>query len=87
MYRRNVKFSRGKSFQMCGSHSCGFFDTRYPMTVASAERNFSKHILTKTYHTVTIDDERVSLLAILSVENDIAENLDWTTLVNEFTEI
>jgi len=32
-------------------------------------------------------DERLSSLAILSIENDIAENLDWTTLVNEFAEI
>jgi len=32
-------------------------------------------------------DERLSSLAILSIENDIAENLDWITLVNEFAEI
>jgi hypothetical protein len=32
-------------------------------------------------------DERLSSLAILSIENDIAKNLDWTTLVNKFAEI
>jgi hypothetical protein len=32
-------------------------------------------------------DERLSSLAILSIENYIVENLDWTTLVNEFAKI
>lgn len=58
-----------------------------PVTVASGERSFSKLKLIKTYVRSTMSDERLSSLAILSIENDIAENLDWTTLVNEFAEI
>ncbi|KAF0742359.1 zinc finger MYM-type protein 1-like, partial [Aphis craccivora] len=47
-----------------------------PVTVASGERSFSKLKLIKTYVRSTMGDERLSSLAILSIENDIAENLD-----------
>jgi len=53
-----------------------------PVTVTSEERSFSKLKLIKTYVRATMGDERLSSLAILSIENDIAENLDWTTSVN-----
>jgi len=58
-----------------------------PVTVASGKRSFSKLKLIKTYVRATIVDERLSSLAILSIENNIAVNLDWATLVNEFAEI
>jgi len=32
-------------------------------------------------------DERLSSFAVLPNENVIAQNFDWTTLVNEFAEI
>jgi hypothetical protein len=54
-----------------------------PVTVASGERSFSKLKLIETYVRATMGDERLLSLAILSIENDIAENLYWTTLVNE----
>jgi len=47
-----------------------------PVTVASRKRSFSKLKLIKTYVRVTIGDERLSSLAILTIENDIAVNLD-----------
>jgi len=53
-----------------------------PVTVASKEHSFLKLKLIKTYVRATMVDERLSSLAILSIENYIAENLDWTTLVN-----
>lgn len=47
-----------------------------PVTVASGERSFSKLKLIKTYVRSNMGDERLSSLAILSIENYIAENLD-----------
>lgn len=32
-------------------------------------------------------DDCLSSLAILSIENNTAENIDWTTLIAEFAEI
>jgi len=58
-----------------------------PVTLASAERSFSKLKLIKIYVRSTMDGKRLSSLAILSIENDIVENLDWTTLINKFAEI
>lgn len=43
--------------------------------------------LIKTYQWSTMDEERLSSLAILSVENYIAESFQWTTFVNEIAKI
>ena len=49
-----------------------------PVTVASAERIFSNLRLIKTYLRSTVADERLSSLAILSIENDVAHELDFS---------
>lgn len=55
-----------------------------PVTAASGEHSFPVLKLIKTYLRLTMDDEKLSSLAILIIENDIAKNLEWTTLINEF---
>ncbi|XP_065650572.1 uncharacterized protein LOC136078711 [Hydra vulgaris] len=46
-----------------------------PVTVASAERSFSKS---------TMVDERLSSLAMLSIENEVARTLSYEGIINEF---
>lgn len=58
-----------------------------PVTVASGNRSFSKLKIIKTYLGSTMGNERLLSLAILSLKNDIAGNIDWTTLINEFAEM
>jgi hypothetical protein len=51
-----------------------------PVTVASAERSFSKLKLIKNYLRSGISQERFSSLAILSIENQIAKSLDYSDI-------
>ncbi|CAN7997253.1 unnamed protein product [Ixodes pacificus] len=53
-------------------------------SMATAERSFSKLKLIKTYLRSTMADDRLSLLAILSIENRIASNLDMPQAVAQF---
>ncbi|VAH99507.1 unnamed protein product [Triticum turgidum subsp. durum] len=46
-----------------------------PVTVASAERSFSKLKLLKSYLRSTMTQERLSELALIAIENDILENV------------
>nr|XP_047137596.1 uncharacterized protein LOC124814089 [Hydra vulgaris] len=55
-----------------------------PVTVASAERSFSKLKLIKTFHRSTMVDERLSSLAMLSIENEVARKLSYEGLINKF---
>lgn len=55
-----------------------------PITVASAERSFSKLKLIKSYLRTSMTRERLTSLAILSIEEDIASNLDYNEIINEF---
>jgi hAT family C-terminal dimerisation region len=55
-----------------------------PVTVASAERSFSKLKLIKTYLRSTIFEERLNGLALISSENEIAEELDYNELIHTF---
>ncbi len=55
-----------------------------PVTVASAERSFSKLKLIKTYLRSTMAQERLSGLAILSIEHKRALSLDLKRVVSEF---
>ena len=57
-----------------------------PVTVASAERSFSKLKLIKTYLRSTMGQERLSELAILSIENCRARALDLNGLIDDFAE-
>ena len=55
-----------------------------PVTVASAERSFSKLKLIKSYLRSTMSQERLSKLAILSIEKEILEELKYKNLINNF---
>ena len=54
------------------------------VSVASAERSFSKLKLIKLYLQSSMSQERLNGLSILSIERDMAEKLDYTNLMNEF---
>ena len=55
-----------------------------PVTVASCERSFSKLKLIKTYLRLTMGQERLSGLAILSIERDIARLLSYENVIKDF---
>ncbi|KAK7126000.1 hypothetical protein R3I93_021393 [Phoxinus phoxinus] len=57
-----------------------------PVTVASAERSFSKLKLIKNYLRSTMSQNRLSGLAILSIENTRSRELNTSDIVDEFAE-
>ncbi|CAN6712277.1 unnamed protein product [Malus baccata var. baccata] len=54
------------------------------VTVASAERSFSKLKLTKSYLRSTMLQERLNGLAILSIEKKLVEKLDYVNFISTF---
>jgi len=55
-----------------------------PVTVATAERSFSKFKLIKTYLRNTMQDDRLSGLAVLSIENAEVRKLDVSKIIDDF---
>ncbi|KAL7618807.1 uncharacterized protein LOC111896889 [Lactuca sativa] len=55
-----------------------------PVMVASAERSFSKLKFMKSYLRSTMTQERLSSLAMISIENEILESIDYEELINQF---
>jgi len=55
-----------------------------PVTVASGERSFSRLKLIKTFLRLTMSQDRLVGLAILSIENDVAQTLDFADLLSQF---
>ena len=55
-----------------------------PVTVATAERSFSKLKLIKTYLRNIMQDDRLSGLAVLSIENAEARKLDVSKIIDDF---
>jgi hypothetical protein len=55
-----------------------------PVTVASAERSFSKLKLLKNYLRSTMLQERLNGLATCSIEKDILTNIDLNIVLNDF---
>ena len=55
-----------------------------PVTVASAERSFSKLKLIKSYLRSTMSQERLNGLAMLSIEKNMVEKLDYVSLISTF---
>ena len=56
-----------------------------PVTVATAGRSFSKLKLLKSYLKSAMLQDRLNELAILSIESEMLELLDYETLINDFT--
>lgn len=57
-----------------------------PVTVASAERSFSKLKLIKTYLRSSIAQDRLDALAIISIEIEQSRNLNIDELIDQFAE-
>ncbi|KAI3687482.1 hypothetical protein L1987_81179 [Smallanthus sonchifolius] len=55
-----------------------------PVTVASAERSFSKLKLLKSYLRSTMTQERLSGLAMIAIENEILESINCEEMIKEF---
>ena len=55
-----------------------------PIVVAFAERSFSKLKLIKSYLRSTMSQERLSGLAILSIENEMLVELECKNLISNF---
>ena len=53
-----------------------------PITVSSTERSFSKLKLIKSYLRLTMSQERLSRLAILSIENEMLKELEYKNLIS-----
>ena len=54
------------------------------VTVASAERSFSKLKLLKSYLRSSMSQERLNDLTILCIEKNMLENIDVDTIINDF---
>ena len=57
-----------------------------PVTVASCERSFSKLKIIKNYLRSTMSQERLSGLALLSIENERARMIDVANMIDIFSE-
>ncbi|CAM8884341.1 unnamed protein product [Rhodiola kirilowii] len=55
-----------------------------PVTVASAERSFSKLKILKSYLRSTMSQERLNALALISIEHEFLEKLDYDRLIDDF---
>ena len=58
-----------------------------PVSIASAERSFSKLKLIKSYLRSTMGQEKLSALVVLSIEADIASKVDYELLIEEFRKV
>ncbi|XP_039311326.1 uncharacterized protein LOC113005043 [Solenopsis invicta] len=58
-----------------------------PITVASGERSFSKLKLIKTYLRTSTSDDRLSVLAILSIENEITQKIDLAKVIKSLWDL
>ena len=55
-----------------------------PVTVAEAERSFSKLKLIKTYLRSTMAQERLSGLAIISINHIISNQISYNDVIDDF---
>jgi uncharacterized protein YeeX (DUF496 family) len=54
------------------------------VTVASAERSFSKLKLLKSYLRSTMTQERLNALAVIAIESDTLEKIDYEDIIEDF---
>jgi hypothetical protein len=55
-----------------------------PVTVASAERSFSKLKLLKSYLRSTMKRERLNDLAMIALESDLLEKINYESIIENF---
>ncbi|XP_052621592.1 uncharacterized protein LOC111891056 [Lactuca sativa] len=55
-----------------------------PVTVVSAERNFSKLKLLKNYLRSSMSQERLNGLAMLCIEKDLLDNIELDSIIDDF---
>jgi hypothetical protein len=55
-----------------------------PITIASVKRSYSKLKLLKSYLRSTMSQEKLNELAILSIEQDLLENIEYKSLISNF---
>ncbi|KAJ3595204.1 hypothetical protein NHX12_004508 [Muraenolepis orangiensis] len=55
-----------------------------PVTVASAERSFSKLKLVKTYLRSTMGQERLSGLALISINRELSQQRSYEAIIDDF---
>lgn len=55
-----------------------------PVTVASAERSFSALKLIKNYLRSTMSQDRLSNLAVISIEHELGRKLDYNAVIDDF---
>ena len=55
-----------------------------PVTVASCERSFSKLKIIKNYLRSTMGQERLSGLAVISIERDISTTVNYDDVIDQF---
>lgn len=58
-----------------------------PISNASGERSFSTLKRVKSYLRNSINQENLSSLALLNVENEVLENIDSNEIINKFAEM
>ena len=56
------------------------------VSVASCERSFSKLKLIKTYLRSSMNQERLSDLALLSIEKATFDSIDYSTIIDRFVD-
>lgn len=56
-----------------------------PLTVASGERSFSKLKIIKNYLRSSMKQDRLSGLAIIAIEHSIAEKINYSDIISEFS--
>uniref|UniRef100_A0A8I6XZ00 HAT C-terminal dimerisation domain-containing protein n=1 Tax=Hordeum vulgare subsp. vulgare TaxID=112509 RepID=A0A8I6XZ00_HORVV len=55
-----------------------------PVTVALAERSFSKLKLLKSYMRTTMTQQRLNDLAIIALESEVLEKIDYEDIIEDF---
>ncbi|KAL5790159.1 hypothetical protein ACOSQ2_005047 [Xanthoceras sorbifolium] len=55
-----------------------------PITMASAERSFSKLKLLKSYLWSTMTQDKLNALVLICIENDMLEKIQYDDIIDEF---